>query len=100
MDSIYNLGHPPAPVRIEYAIRVAEMWSAQNHSVPDSWFSAERFRAFFHTATQCVHGSAPQAWDTHVKFLQSPAGAEYDRLLLEWFEAVRKGAALAIKATA
>ncbi len=100
MDSIYNLGHPPAPVRIEYAIRVAEMWSAQNHSVPDSWFSAERLRAFFHTATQCVHGSAPQAWDTHVKFLQSPAGAEYDRLLLEWFEAVRKGAALAIKATA
>lgn len=95
--SVYNLRHPPAPVRIEYAIRVAEMWCRQNHSVPGSWFNAERFKAFFDTATRCVHGSAPQAWDTHVRFLQSPAGAEYDRLLLERFEAVRKGAELVIK---
>jgi len=33
-------------------------------------------------------------------FLQSPAGAEYDKLLLERFEAVRKGAESAVKATA
>ncbi len=100
IDSIYDIGHPPAPVRIEYAIRVAKMWSDQNHSVPESWFSAERFKSLFYVARQCVPDRTPQAWDEHVMFLQSPAGAEYDKLLLERFEAVRKGAESAVKATA
>jgi hypothetical protein len=87
--SIYNVGHPPAPVRIEYAIRVAQMWCAQNQSLPESWFSAERFKSIFDVATQCVHGGKPEAWDKHVSFLQSAAGKEYDRLLLERFEVIR-----------
>jgi hypothetical protein len=100
VDSIYNLQHPPAPVRIEYAIRVAQMWSAQNDSMPESWFSAGRINALFRAAAECVHGSTPDGWNAHVKFLQSPAGTEYDRLLLERFEIIRKGAESPQTATA
>ena len=49
---IRQLPHPPAPVRIEYAIRVAIMWCGQNASVPESWFGAERFRAVYLAATR------------------------------------------------
>jgi hypothetical protein len=100
MESIQELRHPPTPVRIEYAIRIAKMWCAQNHSLPESWFSAERFNALFRAATECVHGSSPRAWDSHIVFLQSAAGAEYERLLFERFEAGRRDAESTIIATA
>jgi hypothetical protein len=35
--SLYELKHPPPPVRIKYAIRVAEMWCGQFGSVSQSW---------------------------------------------------------------
>ncbi len=89
-ESIYELTHPPAPVRIEYSIRVAKMWCEQNGSLPESWFSGERFNALFRAATEWIQGSAPPAWDTHIEFLQNAAGAEYDSLSLERFEAIRK----------
>jgi hypothetical protein len=99
IESIHEFRHPPAPVRIEYAIRIAKMWCAQNHSLPESWFTAERFHALFRAATECVHGKTPQAWDSHIEFLQSAAVAEYDRLLFKRFEAARKGMQSAIIAT-
>lgn len=48
LTSIDKLRHPPAPVRIEYAIRTAQTWCDQNGSVPSTWFSAERFRSLFY----------------------------------------------------
>lgn len=90
--SIYQLPHPPAPVRIDYAIRIAVMWCNQNASVPESWFSAERFRAIYIAATGAIAGGARSQWDALVTFLRSEAGKEYDRQLLEQFEMTRKGA--------
>jgi len=90
ITSIGQLSHPPAPVRIEYAIRVAKMWCDQNGSVPESWFGAERFRALFGTAAKAIDGAERQSWDAHISFLQSEEGKKYDRLLLERFETIRR----------
>ncbi len=92
MTSIEQLGHPPAPVRIEYAIRVAQMWGGQN-GVPQSWFGAERFQSLFRTAVEAIGGTTRQAWDEHVSFLYGEEGAKYGRLLFERFEVVRKNRA-------
>jgi hypothetical protein len=88
--SIYDLQHPLPPVRITYAIRVAEMWCSQNKSVPHTWFEAARFRELFRTAAETVGGTAREAWDTQIAFLRSADGAEYDRRLGERFESVRR----------
>jgi hypothetical protein len=93
-----QLDHPIAPVRIEYAIRVAQMWCDQNHSVPQSWFGAERFRELFLAAMQSVGGTTREAWEGHISFLRSEAGTQYDQKLLQRFEAVRKGALQAVSA--
>ena len=90
VNSIGQLTHPPAPVRIEYAIRVGQMWCEQNKSVPGSWFDAERFRELFEAAAQVIGTSTRQAWDAHISFLRSQVGANYDQQLLERFEALRK----------
>jgi hypothetical protein len=88
-DSIGKLGHPPAPVRIEYGIRIAKMWCSQNESLPESWFGAERFNALFRAGVEAIGGTTPGTWDAHIAFLQSDPGAEYNRQLLERFEVIR-----------
>lgn len=90
MTSIGRLKHPPAPVRIEYAIRVAKMWCGQNRSVPESWFSEERLKSLFRVVAEAIGGTTREAWDAHILFLRSDEGAEYDRRLFERFEAVRQ----------
>lgn len=87
---IYDLQHPLPPVRIIYAIRVAEMWCNLNKSVPQGWFNEARFRELFRAAAETVGGSAREAWDTQIAFLRSADGAEYDRRLGERFESVRR----------
>lgn len=89
--SVGEFRHPPAPVRIEYAIRVAQMWCGQNASVPPSWFGAERFRMVFRAAVEAIGGITPEAWDAHILFLLSEEGAKYDQRLSQQFDAVRKG---------
>jgi Protein of unknown function (DUF2442) len=88
--SIYDLQHPPPPVRFTYAIRVAEMWCGQNKSVPQAWFNAAQFQELFRAAAETVGGTAREAWDTQMAFLHSADGAEYDRRLGERFESMRR----------
>ena len=90
MASVYQLRHPPPPVRIKYTIQVAEMWCGQNRSVPQSWFSPARFQELFRTAAEVMGGTARQTWDAQMSFLRSAGGAQYDRQLFERFEAVRQ----------
>lgn len=90
MTSIEQFSHPPAPVRIEYAIRIAQMWCDQNGSVPHSWFSAERFQSLFRAAVEAIGGATRQAWDAHILFLRSEEGVKYDQRLSERFEAMRR----------
>jgi hypothetical protein len=87
MASIYNFRHPP-PVRIKYAILVAEMWSGQNESVPQSWFVPARFQAFFSAAAEVIGGTARQEWDAQMSFLRGADGTRYDGQLFENFEAI------------
>ncbi len=89
MTSIEEFRHPPAPVRIEYAIRIAKMWCGQNGSVPQAWFDTDRFRALFHTAAEAIGANTRRAWDAHILFLLSREGAEYDARLSERFQAMR-----------
>lgn len=91
MASIRAFTHPPAPVRIEYAIRVAKMWCEQNQSVSESWFGARRFQTLFRIATEAIGGSAPQQWDDHIHFLMSAECSSYNELLFELFERLRTG---------
>ena len=90
VDSIRQLRHPPAPVRIEYARRVAKMWCTQYKSVPESWFSDERFQALFRAGLEAFGGATRQSWDAQVMFLQSEEGTRYDQQLFDHFEVVRK----------
>jgi hypothetical protein len=90
ITSICQFRHPPAPVRIEFAIRVAQMWCGQNAAVSHSWFEAERFRGLFRAATDAIGGNTPQQWDAHISFLRSEEGSKYDRELLQRFDAIRR----------
>ena len=87
---IFQASHPPPPVRIDYAIRVATMWCNQNASVPELWFGAERFRAIYLSAIDAIAGGARPQWDAQIAFLRSDEGLKYDRLLSERFDATRK----------
>jgi hypothetical protein len=89
--SVRDLTHPPVPVRIEHAIRVAVMWSEQNESVPQTWFGAERLQALFRAAVDTIGWATPQQWDEHIRFLTSEEGSDYNASLLERSEALRKG---------
>jgi len=90
LSSIRQAQHPPAPVRIDYTVRVATMWCNQNASVAESWFGAERFRAIYLSATDAIAGGARPQWDAQIAFLKSDEGMKYDRELSERFEATRK----------
>jgi hypothetical protein len=94
LASISQAPHPPAPVRVDYAIRVATMWCNQNASLPESWFGAERFRAIYLSATDAIAGGARPQWDMQIAFLKSDEGKTYDRQLSDRFEAARKRAEL------
>jgi hypothetical protein len=87
--SIYRLAHPPAPVRIKYAVQVAEMWCGQNGSVPSSWFAPARFQELFRGAAQLFGEPIRQTWDAQMAFLKSPEGARYDEELFQVFETLR-----------
>jgi PAS domain S-box-containing protein len=52
--------------------------------------SREQLQSLFRVAAQLIGGTAGQAWDAQITFLQSKDGAEYDRELFERFEAVRQ----------
>jgi hypothetical protein len=87
--SIYRLTHPPAPVRIKYAIQVAEMWCGQHGSVPSSWFAPARFQELFRAVAQLFGEPIRQTWDAQMAFLRSPEGVRYDGELFQAFEMLR-----------
>jgi hypothetical protein len=89
--------HPPAPLRIEYAIRVAKMWSEQNQSVPEAFFGAKRFQSLFRAAAGAIGGATPRQWGEHVRFLTSEDGIDYDASLFERFELLRSGKGLSFE---
>ncbi|MGO9093998.1 MAG: hypothetical protein ACLQGV_02150 [Bryobacteraceae bacterium] len=82
--------HPPPPVRITSAIRVAEMWCSQNRSVPESWFAPARFQTLFNAAAEAIGGLARETWDAHMSFLRSADGVQYDLQLHKQFGALRQ----------
>jgi hypothetical protein len=88
--SIYQLRHPPAPVRIKSAIQVTEMWSSQNGSVPQSWFASAKFQGLFSAAAEIIREAAKVEWDIQMAVLRSAEGTQYDAQLFERFEAIRK----------
>ncbi|HWY46703.1 MAG TPA: hypothetical protein VNX70_04940 [Bryobacteraceae bacterium] len=90
MNSIRQLTHPPPPIRITYTIRVAEMWCGQNASVPQSWFTPDRFQELFRAAAEIISENTRRIWDAQMSFFKSTEGAQYDQELLETFEAVRQ----------
>jgi hypothetical protein len=63
VTSLDTLTHPPPPVRIKYAVQVAEMWSSQNESLPRSWFEPARFQELFSVAADVIDSSAKGGWD-------------------------------------
>jgi hypothetical protein len=89
VESIRQLKHPPAPVRIEYAKRVARMWCGQNGFVSDQWSSDERFQRLFRAALDALGGTTRLSWDAHIAFLQSEEGTKYDQELLQRFDEIR-----------
>lgn len=90
MESVWQFRHPPAPVRIDYAIRVAQMWCGQNESVSQAWFAAERLQGIFRAVLQTIGKTTQEAWDAQISFLCGEEGKKYDRRLLELFETIRK----------
>lgn len=90
--SLYELNHPPPPVRIKYVIRVAEMWCGQFGSVSQSWFGSPQLQNLFGAAAGEVEITIRQGWDAQIAMLSSVDGAQYDLLLLEKFEALRRSA--------
>ena len=88
--SVDRLTHPVPLVRINYVIRVAEMWCSRNDSLPREWFEPTKFRSLFSCASQVIDGDSKQSWSAQIETWQSNEGIEYDRLLLTRFEEMRR----------
>lgn len=88
MESISRLTHPPAPVRIDFTFRFAEMWCNQNRC---AWFAPERLQEMFGAVVSTYAANTRQGWDAQIAFLRSEAGTKYSQKLLDLFEMVRKG---------
>lgn len=91
MDSVWQLSHPPPPVRIDFTIRVAQLWCSQNESLPESWFTSDRLQEIFQAVLAGIRGAGLYGWDAHISFFRGEEGTRYNRKLLEMFEASRKG---------
>jgi len=97
-QSLYQFTHPPPPVRIKYAIQVAEMWCGQNESVPHAWFNPARFQELFRSASHLIGEATRQSWDAQMAVLRSAEGTRYDERLFDAFEELRHTPHVPIKA--
>ena len=77
--ALYELVHPPPPVRINNIIQVAQMFAGQNSPVADTWFQPSRFTELFRTAAATIPGSGRRTWDSQMALLRSPEGERYAR---------------------
>ena len=73
---LYQLVHPPPPVRINNIIQVAQMYAGQNGPVASTWFRSSRFTELFRIAAAAIPGSGSdrQTWDSQMALLRSPEG--------------------------
>jgi hypothetical protein len=83
--------HPPAPVRIDYVIQVAKMWSGQFGIGEQSWFTSPRLQDLFHAADSEGDGTNKQGWDAQLALLTSTDGDQYRNLLFEKSNKFRRG---------
>jgi hypothetical protein len=83
--------HPPAPVRIDYLIQVAKMWSGQFGIGEQSWFTSLRLQDLFHAADSEGDGTNRQGWDEQIALLASADGDQYRNLLFEKSNKLRRG---------
>jgi hypothetical protein len=67
------------------------MWCGQVGSISNRWFSSLQFQYLFGAAAGEIAMTVMQDWDAQIAILASPYGAEYDQLLLERFETLRRG---------
>jgi hypothetical protein len=87
----YQPTHPPAPVRIDYVIQVAKMWSGQFGVGEQSWFTSPRLQDLFHAADSEGDGTNRQGWDEQIALLASADGDQYRNLLFEKSNKLRRG---------
>ncbi len=89
---LYQLVHPPPPVRINNIIQVAQMYAGQDDPVASTWFRSSRFTELFRIAAAAIPGSGSdrQTWDGQMALLRSPEGERYAQALFDKFEAARK----------
>ena len=88
--SLYDLTHPPPPIRIKYVIEVAKMWCSLNGSLPTTWFDPARLQSLFAAAAELIDATTKQTWQQQISALRSREGDEYDRLLYARFEELRR----------
>jgi hypothetical protein len=88
--SLYDLTHPPPPIRIKYVIEVAKMWCSLNDSLPTTWFDPARLERLFAAAAELIDATTKQTWQQRISVLRSREGEEYDRRLYARFEGLRK----------
>jgi hypothetical protein len=91
ITSVYESTHPLPPVRITFLIRVGQMWCDQNASLSPSWFTRERFNAFFRAASEAIPETDRKTWDAQLAFFRSADGAAYDQQLRERLDKLRRG---------
>ncbi len=89
---LYQLVHPPPPVRINNIIQVSQMYTGQNGPVASTWFNPSRFMELFRIAAAAIPGSESdrQTWDSQMALLRTPEGERYAQALFVKFEKARK----------
>jgi len=82
--------HPPVPVRIDYVIQIAKMWSGQFGIGEQSWLTSPRLQELFHAAALAGDGTNQQGWDEQIRLLTSAVGDHYRNLLFEKANKLRR----------
>jgi len=85
-----QLTHPPVAVRIDYLIRISEMWCGQFGILEQPWFISPRLQHLFYAAASKSNQSPRHGWDGQVSFLASAEGDQYRNLLFEKANSMRR----------
>ena len=91
VDSDLTAEHPPAPVRIEYALLFVEMWCREVAGMTTEWMTAGYLSNYFAAASRLFPGEHKRSWNDLISWLKSSQSEEYRSRIRSGLNRIRTG---------
>lgn len=81
IESDLSAEHPPAPMRIQRAIQIAEMWCRDVGQISTSWMAKEILKQHFDMAASVFDSDMKTSWGQQIAWLESASSEDYRETL-------------------